>query len=664
MKYAFGVLLFIWTGYSLSLMPKLTLDEFFKYTDFTSLTLAPDNSQSILIQTRHPIWDHNVNEYHLHLYSLDSKNMTLLTKHSSGLLRPRWHGEWIAYLIANLSNTIYLYSTRTEQTFSLPLGNESIHAFTLSNINTSLYFATRTLWTDETDKAYKNEWKDVIEYRGKERGDTIYRVNLEDINQFQIEILTNISLRVAELICSFDGKHLVFSTESTSQQMESMDDYEIYAMDLTDRSSTVPRRLTNNQAIERNLKWFDNESFLFTVSSEGSIDGEYRDTQGRLYSFDLLSKTIHRWADQFAGSIRGYDLLENGRKGLIILGQLNTEIQIYTQQSISSPLAKKIGWNGTYESIVTSCANNKSIIAFLHSSFDAPQEVYFIDNIDQLILAQSITNENRLFRERNLPKGTSYRWLNEDDRTEIEGILLYPPDKFQQKNLPLLVLIHGGPYLADLNVFYADWYHSAIMMATEGWLVLRPNYRGSSGYGDDFLYGVRLEMVSRPGKDILFGVDALIRDGIVDSKRLVIGGYSYGGYLTNWLITQTTHFNAAITGAGAIEHVIDWGTNDMPISNAYFLGGFPWQMPTRYQEEAAIFQLNKVKTPTHIVTGETDVRVPVAESYLLERSLRVLGIPTKLIVFSGQGHFLSNNPWHEKIKVREELKWLQKYGDI
>ncbi|CAF5086988.1 unnamed protein product, partial [Rotaria sp. Silwood1] len=515
-------------------MPKLTLDEFFNYTDFTSLTLAPDNSQSILIQTRHRIWNNNISEYHLHLYSLDDKSKILLTRHASSLLRPRWQGEWIAYLSGNQSNTIYLYSTRMKQTFPLPLSNESIHAFTLSNINTSLYFAARTSWTNEADKAYKNEWNDIIEYRDKERGDTIYRVNLEDINQFQIEILANISLRVVELICSSDGKRLVYSTESTLQHIESMDDYEIYSIDLTDRSSTIPRRLTNNQAIERNLKWFNNDSFLFTVTGEGSIDGEYRDTQGRLYSFDLLTGNIHRWANQFKGSIRAYDLLENGRQGLIILGQLNTEIQVYTQQSISSPLVKKIGWNGTYESIVTTYADNKSIIAFLHSSFDTPQEVYFVDNIDQLTLAQSITYENKLFKERNLPKGTSYRWLNKDDGTEIEGILLYPPDKFQQKNLPLLVLIHGGPYHADLNVFYADWYFCAIMMATEGWLVLQPNYRGSSGYGDDFLYGVRLKMVSRPGKDILFGVDALIRDGIVDPRRLTIGGYSYGGYLTNW----------------------------------------------------------------------------------------------------------------------------------
>ena len=182
------------------------------------------------------------------------------------------------------------------------------------------------------------------------------------------------------------------------------------------------------------------------------------------------------------------------------------------------------------------------------------------------------------------------------------------------------------------------------------------------GYGDEFLDGVVLEMVSRPGKDILFGVDALIRAGIADPTRLNIGGYSYGGYLTNWLITQTTRFNAALSGAGAVDHVVDWGTNDMPLSNSYSLGGYPWQVPDRYRREAAIFQLDKVRTPTHILAGEYDVRVPVAQNYMFERALHTLGVPHKLIIFPGEGHVIRKNPWHEKIKVREELKWLQKYG--
>lgn len=185
-----------------------------------------------------------------------------------------------------------------------------------------------------------------------------------------------------------------------------------------------------------------------------------------------------------------------------------------------------------------------------------------------------------------------------------------------------------------------------------------------SGYGDKFLNGIIHEILSKPGKDILFGVDKLIHDGIADPQRLSIGGYSYGGYLTNWLITQTTRFNAAISGAGAVENVMDWGTNDLPLVNSYFLGGLPWEQPNRYHKEAAIYQMNKVCTPTHIVTGKDDIRVPASESYLLERSLHAIGIPAKLLVFPDQGHLIEANPWHEKIKLREELEWLNKYGMV
>jgi dipeptidyl aminopeptidase/acylaminoacyl peptidase len=163
---------------------------------------------------------------------------------------------------------------------------------------------------------------------------------------------------------------------------------------------------------------------------------------------------------------------------------------------------------------------------------------------------------------------------------------------------------------------------------------------------------------------ILSGVDALIRDGIVDPMRLSIGGYSYGAYLTNWLIIQTTPFNAAVSGAGSVENVADWGLTDEPLTSIYFFGGYPWQVPNLYEKEASIFQMDKVRTPTHIVVPGGDNRVSSGESFILERALTSLGIPTKLIILPGEPHGLGNNPWHEKIKLREELKWLQKYVNI
>ncbi|HYU45551.1 MAG TPA: prolyl oligopeptidase family serine peptidase, partial [Terriglobales bacterium] len=302
-------------------------------------------------------------------------------------------------------------------------------------------------------------------------------------------------------------------------------------------------------------------------------------------------------------------------------------------------------------------------VAFAYSATERPTEVYIADGPDKLAQARPITSFNKLFTERDLPKAKPYQWKS-DDGTTVEGMLMYPPGKFEAKNLPMFVFIHGGPMDADGNHFEADWYQWDRLAATQGWLVFEPNYRGSSGYGDKFALQIVPEIVSKPGKDILTGVDALVKDGIADANRLAVGGYSYGGYMTNWLITQTTRFKAAVTGAGAVEHVANWGNDDTTFDDAYFLGGKPWETADRYRSEAAIFQIGKVRTPTHMVAGADDIRVAVLENYLLDRALHELNIPSDLLIFPGEGHSLAKNPWHGKIKVREELKWLAKYGGV
>ena len=229
------------------------------------------------------------------------------------------------------------------------------------------------------------------------------------------------------------------------------------------------------------------------------------------------------------------------------------------------------------------------------------------------------------------------------------------------KRLRMLTLIHGGPSDADGDRFGADWYDWATLAAANGWLVFRPNYRGSTGYGDDFMLEIVPHILSVPGRDILKGVDALVGEGYADPDHLAIGGYSYGGYLTNWLITQTTRFRSAVTGAGAVEHAANWGNDDTTLEDTWYLGGLPWEKPDLYQSEAALFQFDKVKTPTHLVQGASDQRVSYLEGEIMERALQNLGVPHTFLVFPGEGHDLEKNPWHGYIKLREELKWLEKY---
>ena len=655
----------------------------------------------MVIATERQDWDQQIFRGDLWLYRDDAKTLIQLTQsgHDS---EPRWSpdGKWIAFLSDRKieagksgdsdsdsdskdesASQIYLISTNGGEAVRVTQGEEDVHSFSWSADSQKIYFATRQLWSKAQKDDYKQQWKDVVEYRTAERGDSIFEMDVNgavarnlaapakaEKKEGQPEknpdlspgarALTTSALRVDRMFTSPDGSKLAFVSNAINQRQEKYEDVEIYVVDLATGVSAQPRRITNNQGVESQLRWAnDTRHILFTVEV-GDVSGPYRDLQPHLYWVDLDSGAIEQWGKDFIGPVGNYSVAGNS---VLACARTGTEVQMYSSSRPGESLHRLNGWQGTYQDISSALQSPRT--AFVYSSLGKPSEVYLADGADKLDQAHAITSFNKLFAERELPQGKPYQWKADDGAT-VEGMLVYPPGKFQVKHMPMLTLIHGGPADADGNHFEADWYQWAALAATNGWLVFEPNYRGSTGYGDKFLMQIVPVIVSRPGKDILEGVDALVKDGIADPDHLTIGGYSYGGYMTNWLITQTTRFKAAVTGAGAVEHVGNWGNDDTTYDDAYFLGGRPWEAPQRYHDEAAIFQINKVKTPTHMVAGSADIRVAVLEDYLLEHALYSLGVPNTLLVFPGEGHGLGKNPWHGKIKVREELKWLQKYGGL
>jgi dipeptidyl aminopeptidase/acylaminoacyl peptidase len=694
-KFLFATLLLAATLSLAADKPKLTLDEFFDSVDISDLQLSPDG-HSLVFKTERADWNQSIYRDDLWLYRDEPKGVLTQLTQSGHDSAPQWSpdGRWIAFLSERKTGNdsgdesgdgatqLYLISPAGGEAFPVTSGDESVHAFAWSSNARTLYFATRTPWTHERQDAYKKEWKDVIQYRAAERGDMIFSLDVaEALARHAVRgtssdksddasgiipgahALATSPLRIQTLEASTDGRRLAFLTTSISQREEKVEEFEIYTVDLVHTSPDLaPRQVTRNQAVEQSLHWAPDSQHIFFQVEYGSAEGKYHDTQTRLYWVDADTGEIKRWAGDFEGAVGAYGVTPDG--GAIAAGRLGTEVQLYAQAKASSPFSKLAGWQGTYERITTAARSPR--VAFVHSSLDKPNEVYLAESMATLTDARPITSFNKLFTERDLPKGKPYRWTA-DDGTTIEGMLMYPPGKFEARNLPMFVLIHGGPDDvddADGYHFQADWYRWDRMAATEGWLVFEPNYRGSCGYGDKFLEQMVPQIVSRPGKDILEGVDALVKDGIADPAHLAVGGYSYGGYMTNWLITQTTRFKAAVTGAGAVENVANWGNDDTTLDDAFDLGGLPWEVPQRYQDEGAIFQINKVRTPTLITAGAEDIRVAVAEDYLLDRALYNLGVPSSLLIFPGEGHSLEKNPWHGKIKVREELKWLQKYGGV
>jgi dipeptidyl aminopeptidase/acylaminoacyl peptidase len=701
--------------------PKLTLDEFFNSVDYPAVALSPDGN-SVVIVTERADWDQKIFRTDLWLYrdngkagSLNDSKLIQLTQsgHDS---EPKWSpdGRWIAFLSERKASSekdsdsddkkknkdkgdkgetaqIYLISPTGGEAIPITEGEEEVHTFSWSADSHTIYFATRNPWTKAQKDDYKKQWRDAVQYRTAERGDTLFALDVsaalarhaaapaKDTDAEKepdltpgAHIIATSPLRIENLVTSPDGSKLAFVTNAINQRQEKSEDVEIYAIDLTrvgagdspaqaseTRPPTAqPHQLTHNQAVETKLRWANDNRHIFFSVEVGDVTGPYRDLQPHLYWVDADSSSVDQWSKDFIGPVDHYAVAADQ---VLTSARIGTEVPLYSVTQPSQSLRKLNAWEGTYETLST--ATHSARIAFIYSSLQKPSEIYLAESADKLDQAHPITSFNKLFTERDLPQGKPYRW-KADDGTTIEGMLIYPPGKFEAKHLPMFTFIHGGPADADGNHFEADWYVWSQLAATNGWLVFQPNYRGSSGYGDKFLEQIVPQIVTRPGKDILEGVEALVKDGIADADHLTIGGYSYGGYMTNWLITQTTRFKAAVTGAGGVENVANWGNDDTTLDDAYFLGGRPWEAPQRYHDEAAIFQIDKVRTPTHMVAGADDIRVAVLEDYLLEHALYSLGIPNKLLIFPGEGHSLAKNPWHGKIKVREELKWLQKYGGV
>ena len=569
-----------------------------------------------------------------------------------------------------------------------------VHTFAWSEDGKTIYFAATAPRTHDEEDKLKDEWKDVIRWREHERGDLLLalpvaaaleksaaipppsadseqkaKANDKDDKTDKkpplpegAQTIATTKLEIAEIAPSPDGKTLAFLTTSISHRMETPADTEIFLVPV---SGGQTRQITRNQALETGLRWSRNSHeegkwlYFGVHAAGGGLEGKYQDLEGRLYRLDPSSNgKIERLGSEFTGSFDDFDLLADG--ALVALGQVGTEQHIY---KIDGQKAEKLpGLAGTYAGL--SAARSGNALLLRYSTYTQPSQVYLAADGLKPAEAKPLSTFNPVFAQRAQPEWQPYTW-KAPDGTSVEGVLIFPPGikpgSPQAKHLRMLTFIHGGPADADGNRFEADWYDWTWLAASDGWLVFRPNYRGSSGYGDKFMLDIAPHLVSKPGEDILAGVDALVKDGYADPDKLAVGGYSYGGYMTNWLITATTRFKVAVTGAGAVEHAANWGNDDVTFDDAWYLNGMPWETPELYQSEAALFRMNKVKTPTHIVQGSSDVRVSYLEGVALERALEQLNVPHSFLVFPGEGHSLSHNPWHGYIKVREELKWLDKY---
>ncbi len=241
------------------------------------------------------------------------------------------------------------------------------------------------------------------------------------------------------------------------------------------------------------------------------------------------------------------------------------------------------------------------------------------------------------------------------DGQAIEGALLLPADRAPNARLPLVVLVHGGPTGAWGDRF-EGW---GQLLAAKGYAVFYPNPRGSTGYGFAFLAANRADWGGRDFQDIMAGVDELVRRGVADPSRLGIGGWSYGGYMASWAITQTDRFKAAVTGAGMSDLATEFGTEAGPAYDEWFYGT-PYERPDGFRKSSPLTYITRAHTPTLILQGEDDTTDPLAQSQMLYRALKRYDVPAELVVYPREGHGLREEK-HLLDRTRRFVAWFDRW---
>jgi dipeptidyl aminopeptidase/acylaminoacyl peptidase len=250
------------------------------------------------------------------------------------------------------------------------------------------------------------------------------------------------------------------------------------------------------------------------------------------------------------------------------------------------------------------------------------------------------------------------------DGTTVGGVLELPSDYKKGDKLPLVVGIHGGPTASTSAALSYDPLNGRLYFAAHGYAALHPNYRGSTGYGDKFVTDLIGHENDIEVKDILAGIQHLIKEGIADPDRVGVMGWSNGGYLTNCLIAlkdSPVKFKAASSGAGIVDTVAEWGFNDEPAYPRVFKKGLPWETPDIYRKTSPTYGLGNVTTPTLIHVGGGDERCPPGHSRMLYRALKeYVKVPTELVVYPGEPHGLTKLS-NRKAKMEWDLAWFDKY---
>ncbi len=300
--------------------------------------------------------------------------------------------------------------------------------------------------------------------------------------------------------------------------------------------------------------------------------------------------------------------------------------------------------------------NKKGKIAMVASTGNQPPEIFYVESLKDK--PQKLSSFNETFKNMALGKVESINWETDNNMT-ADGVVTYPPDFSEEKRYPLVLFIHGGPTASSSESFNP----MAQRMAGKGWIVLQPNYRGSNNRGDAFQEAIMNDGGEGPGKDVMAGVQQLVAKGFIDESKIGVSGWSYGGFMTSWLLGRyPTIWKVAVAGAPPVDYTDMTSLTRMNLTLRHAITNSPW-VGDNYElhfDMSPMKNLAKIQTPTLIMSKVEDQIVSVTGSYKLYHALLANHIPTKFIAYPGGGHFPSD-PLNQKDVYDRWVGWLEHY---
>jgi dipeptidyl aminopeptidase/acylaminoacyl peptidase len=414
-----------------------------------------------------------------------------------------------------------------------------------------------------------------------------------------------------------------------------------------------PKRITTNPGFDGNPVYSPDGRF---IAYHAQLTPGYESDRWRVMLYDRQTGKSENLSEHFDRSAN--ELAWSADSKTIYFTAENETLQpIYAMAARSGAEPKKIVAEG-FNTGLTLSGDGKTL-AFERTSLTMPAELFSAGTDGSA--ARQLTHHNDPILSKVEMNAPETFWFESKDGTRVQAMLIRPPNPEGAKKYPLLVLLHGGPQTMWSNAWGYRW--NAQVFSAAGYVTLMINRRGSTGYGQKFTDEITNDWGGKPYDDVMKGIDAaLAKYKFIDGARIAAAGGSYGGYLADWIATHTGRFKAIISHAGIFDKVSMYATEELWFEE-HDMQGTPWSNPESYRKwapETYAAELGKFKTPTLVVCGERDYRVPYTQSLEFFNALQRQGVPSKLVVFPDEGHWVLK-PQNAQFWYKTFLDWLAQW---